>query len=306
MADAMDYLQDMRKGQPCFCSIPSAFILSAFVLLLSFVSASCSGKKDSPDLHNVGGGYTLLVSGGTLNDGSGAKGLVILATLRDSDGRGPNIPWTIKITGPGISASAPIEVEYQNHNYMSWEWAGFEPISGTYRATATSLDGKVSIYYDFSINNTTTLARPAPSVRSSGSSYTLTWPPVSGAASYSYEIVPPSGGVTVYGYVTNNSVDLGVLTIGDYLVRVRAYSSNRVLLQALPPQENVSEYSFTSPIGGDQTSDNYSFNAALGIMDYGLRGPGNAPYLWPLYLDIYTDRLCFGPGGELEHNHQAG
>ncbi len=275
---------------------PSSLLsLLPSVILLLFL-ASCGGGKGNSTPANVGGGYTLQVSGGTLNDGSGSNGLVVLATLRDSEGLGPAFPWTISITGPDIPSDSPIIVEYQDsypNSYMSWEWAGFEPSSGTtYRATATSPDGSVSIRYDFSINNTKTLTRPDTSVSSFGSSYTLTWLAVSGAASYSYEIFPPSGGVTIY-YVTNTSANLGTLTSnGDYLVRVRAYASNRASLQGLPAQENVSEYIFTFPVGGNQTSDNYSFIAKGGLLDYGLRGPGNTPIYG---LSIWTSILQTSP-----------
>src|SRR3990172_9363689 len=113
---------------------PSSLLsLLSSVILLLFL-ASCSGGKTNSTPSNVGGGYTLQVSGGTLNDGSGYNGLVVLATLRDSEGLGPAFSWTISITGPDIPSDSPIIVEYQDsypNSYMSWEWAGFEPSSGT-------------------------------------------------------------------------------------------------------------------------------------------------------------------------------
>lgn len=273
-------------------------ILFFSIILLSFPIASCGGNKaDIPP--NVGGGYTLKVSGGTLNDGSGANGLVILATLRDNQGWGPVSPWTITITGPGISASAPLEVEYheyQHYSYMSWEWAGFKPLSGTYRATATNLERTVTLYDDFTINSGSTLSRPAPSATSSGNTVTLSWPQVANAGSYYYEACAPasSGQGCLYGYTTglSQNVTFGNLVNGDYLIRVRAYTSNRLSLQTVFSQENVSEYALSFPIGGDETSNNYSFNAALGILDYGLRGPGSTPIYG---LSLWTSILYGSP-----------
>ena len=268
--------------------------LSSVILLLSL--AACGGGKGNSTPSNVGGGYTLQVSGGTLNDGSGYNGLVVLATLRDTEGYGPTLPWTITITGPGIDNSAPLEVEYQYDNYMSWEWAGFEPLSGTYRATATSLDGTTNISYDFTVNADNTLVRPSPSANSSSNTITLSWPQVANAGSYYYEVCAPASSAEgcLYGYTTGltQNVAFADLVTGDYLVRIRAYSSNRLSLQSLPSPENVSEYSFSSPVGGDVTSNNYSFNAAWGILDYGLQGPGSTPIYG---LTLWTSILYGSP-----------
>lgn len=251
---------------------------------------------------NTGDGYTLEASGGTLNDGSGTKGLVVLVTLRDSQGWGPSLPWTIKITGPGISTSAPLSIEYQDGrpgSFMLWEWSAFDPLSGSYRATATNFDGSVTIHYDFKVSATSSLARPTPYTSSSGGNITLSWPSVSGAKSYTYEVFPPGGATSVFGCITTNSVNLGALTNGDYLVLVKAYSAELLGLDAsrsasptLPSMSNVSEYVFSFPVGGDQTSNNYSLNAAGGVLDFGYRGPGDTPIYG---LAIWTSILYGTP-----------
>ncbi len=301
MSQAVMNLDPVQRGA---VSRLSSVAMLFFTLFVSAVLSACSGssKSSSAPPANVGGGYTLMASGGTLNDGSGTKGLVVLATLRDSQGWGPSFPWTIKITGPGISSSSPLTLLYQDSrigSYMSWEWAGFAPLSGTYRATATNPDGTISIYYDFQVSTTSALARPAPSVSPSGG-YTLSWQAIAGATSYSYEVFPPGGGVSLYGTTSTTSVTLGPLTTnGDYLARVRAYSTDRSALSVssapspvLAPQENASEYTFTFPVGGDQTSGNYSFTVAGGVMDYGLRGPGASPInglaIWTSILNTTT------------------
>lgn len=273
------------------------FIL-VFSLLTALALSGCGGGGESSGPPtNVGGGYTLKISGGTLNDGSGTNGLIVLATLRDDTGYGPSLPWTIAITGPGIPSQYPLTVEYQDGSlgsYMAWEWPAFEPLSGTYRATATNLDGSVTIYYDFSINSGSTLSRPAPSASAGGSSIDVTWPAVTGAGSYSYDVCSPAStcvsGVTAGAGAT---ATFASLPNGDYLIRVRAYKTNRVGVHdnhtaspTLASQENLSEYVFSYPVNGDQTSTNYSLTAAGGVLDYDLSGPGGPIYGFAVWTSI--------------------
>lgn len=88
--------------------------LTFVILIITTLAFSGCGKhkKSSSPPTNIGGGYTLVVSGGTLNDGSGVNGLVVLATLRNSSGAGPGgaAGWKIKITGPGINTA--LEADY--------------------------------------------------------------------------------------------------------------------------------------------------------------------------------------------------
>jgi len=291
---------------------PHTSARSAFALILSFlitvlmaiVLSSCGGgnKGSAGPGANVGGDYTLEASGGTLNDGSGTNGLVILVTLRDSQGWGPSLPWTIELTGPGISSSSPITIDYQDGrpgSFMLWEWSAFDPLSGSYRATATNFDGSVTIHYDFNVSGANSLARPAPYTSSSGGDITLHWPSVTGAQSYTYEVFPPGGGTSVFGCITTASANLGALASGDYLVLVRAYSANLLDLDAsrsasptLPGKSNISEYVFSFPVGGDETSNSYSLNAAGGVLDFGYSGPGDTPIYG---LAIWTSLLYGTP-----------
>lgn len=259
--------------------------------LLILTAASCGGGGSSPP-PNVGGGYTLQVAGGTLNDGSGTSGLVVLATLRDDAGRGPTSNWTLSITGPGIDDSAPLVVEYTDYlpgSYMSWEWAEFDPIPGTtYRATAMNAGGTVTLRYTFAVASST-LQRPIPGATPSTNSISLSWSSINNAHSYSYEVCSPSSkcvsGLTTTPSATADFSSFGSsLETGDHLVRIRAYSSDRKAISdsasAAPPlasPENVSDYSFSCPVNGDPNAASYALNAAVGVMDFGLRGPGNTP-----------------------------
>jgi hypothetical protein len=259
------------------------FFLASIIVALALTSCGGGGGgggNSSPS--NTGGGFTLQVSGGTLNDGSGTNGLSVLATLRDSSGWGPTLPWTITITDPD---SYLLVVEYSDPrqgSYMSWEWAGWDPSPGTYRATATN--GFTTLSYDFTVS-TTVLSRPAPNAGSFGNDITVTWPAVGGAGSYSYDICAPDA--TCISGITaglSSTATFSTLANGDYLVQVKAYATDRNALYAnhaaspsFASQEKVSEHSFSFPVGGDQSSANYSFNAAGGVLDWGLRGPGNTP-----------------------------
>ena len=138
------------------------------LVFLAGVIAACGGGDGSNGTSglssptNVGGGYTLIASGGTLNDGSGTKGLALLVTLRDSKGNGPGLNggWQISITGPGISQS--LKVNYDDaspSSYQIWRWQGINPSSGTYTATATN--GTATISYKFTFDASNTLPRPA-------------------------------------------------------------------------------------------------------------------------------------------------
>ena len=100
------------------------FMAAVLIIAASVLSSSCGGGGGDnallvlPEDDNVGGGYTLLVSGGTLQDNSGATGFVVLATLRDSAGNGPAMPWSLSITGPGFGA--PLTVSYDDGSPSSY------------------------------------------------------------------------------------------------------------------------------------------------------------------------------------------
>lgn len=291
-------------------SLLISVVVSVFLASCGGGDSGGGGGDQTPT--NIGGGYTLKASGGTLNDGSGVRGLVVLATLRDDQGWGPLLPWTVSISGPGISASSPLAVEYQDGqlgSFVIWEWSGFDVLSGNYRTTATNFDGSVTIYIDFSVSSTSMLARPVPSIGSAGGSTLLSWAPASNAASYAYEVVPTGGGSTVYGSTAGTSVNLGTLANGDYLVLLKSYTANLLSLNAdhsaspaLPSQMNIADYVFTFPVGGDQTSASYSLNAAGGILDYGLRGPNNTPIyglsFWTSLQDITSPGNPVAPAGD--------
>ncbi len=269
------------------------FLLPFLVLLL--ILAGCKGKSKSPS--NIGGGYILLVSGGTLNDGSGVNGLAVLVTLRDSGGNGPGgaAGWQIKITGPGINS--PLVVSYDDgsqYSYSTWWWEEFDPLSGTYTATATN--GTTTLTYNFSINAAQNLTQP--DLNKSGS--TIWWNPVTGAGSYYYEVTDGSGGLVTFDYIASDplltlySFELPGLTEGSYLVSVYALTKDRLALASptspsLPSQENDSLAIIDFVHGG--TGSGYALDARGGVLYEGLDslGTGTDAYGLVIWTSLVTN-----------------
>lgn len=269
---------------PLGSAIKSITMVFLAVVLLFALPACHSKSKGSdtsdtpPDTSsplNVGGGYTLVVSGGTLNDGSGVNGLTVLATLRDDSGYGPGgaAGWEIEITGPGIVS--PLVVSYEDGSpasYSTWWWEQTDPQSGTYTATAS--DGTTTLIYDFSIQSSSNLSQPDVNVAGT----TVFWDPVSGAGSYYYELTDGSGVTSTYGYIesdpllTQYSFELpAALPDGSYLVSVYALTANRLALgednaawPSLPAQENDAVKTIDFVQGG--TGSGYVLNARGGVL----------------------------------------
>lgn len=264
------------------------------IILLSFL-ASCGGEGTTllplDNEKNVGGGYTLIVTGGNLNDGSGTAGFVVLATLRDSAGNGPSTPWSIAIDGPGLGLS--LKASYDDgspSSYMTWWWEDLDPRSGTYTATATN--GITTLVYSFSVNAASTMARPV--VTKNGS--TLSWSAVSGAGSYYYRVTDGSGWHVTTGYYSDDPLQttysfvLPALSDGSYLVAVYAMTTDRIALQndlspspSLAPQENMSLGAVDFVQGGG-----YALDAAGGVLYEGEYPSGTSHYGLVIWSSILT------------------
>jgi hypothetical protein len=276
------------------------FFSASFALVIAlFTLSSCGGGGGggaaAAPVTNAGGGYTLEASGGTLNDGAGAKGLVVLAALRDSAGNGPASPWILSITGPGFDA--PLTVSYDDGSpasYMTWWWEKFNPLSGVYTATAT--DGVTTLAYQFNLSSTSNLSQPTLNKISS----TISWSTIAGVGSYYYRVTDGTGNdVITPGYLSSDplqttySFDLPYLADGSYLVEVYAQTTDRGALQndpssapALAPQENMSLGAIDLTQGGG-----YSLSAKGGVLYEGqYSGVDNfGLVLWTSILTAPTD-----------------
>src|SRR5574337_353665 len=229
---------------------------------------------------NVGGGFTLNVTGGTFNDGSAKSGLVILATLRDNNGNGPATPWTLSITGPGFGA--PLVVSYDDgsqSSYMTWWWSGVSPQTGTY--TATAVHGSTVLVYQFSLKASSTISQPT--LTHDANARTISWSTVSQAGSYYYRVTDGNGiNAMTPGYIdafplqSAYTFTYPVLPPGSYLIQVYAQTTERVALQAdtspspaLAAQENMSLRAIDLPMGAG-----HSLNAKGGVLYEG-KNPAN-------------------------------
>ena len=278
-------------------------LFSCVILLL--ILAGCGGGGGGNSAFslaptNVGGGYTLKVSGGTFNDGSLTNGLVILATLRDSNGNGPAVPWTLSVTGPGFGV--PLRVSYDDgsqSSYMTWWWSGIGPHSGTYTATATH--GSTTLVYHFSLKAWSSLSQPVLSHDTV--SRTISWNTVDQAGSYYYRVTDGNGNdamtpgyIDAYPLQATYSFQYPVLTDGSYLIQVYAQTTDRKALQnnkdaspSLASQENMSLGSIDLPVGAG-----YSLNARGGVLYEG-KDPYNADadtyglVIWTSILTAPTD-----------------
>lgn len=275
--------------------------IKAIILVTFFgILAGCGGGGgggNNPAPTNVGGGFTLLASGGTINDGSGSNGLALLATLRDGNGTGPGLSggWQIAITGPGITQ--PLTVAYDDGSpasYLLWRWEGFNPAGGTYTATATN--GTVTISRDFTINSTS-IMQIAPLTKNGS---TLSWSPVPGAGSYYYQVSDGTGSRVASGYLNGTpsaaaySFQLPALADGSYLVEVFSHAQNFTQLMSdassapsLTTQENISIAQMELAIAGG-TAGSYDLAAKGGILYLGKDSANIDQYGLAVWSSILT------------------
>ena len=251
----------------------SSIILALSVILLLGLTGCHGGKKnDSPASSS---GYTFKVSGGTLNDSTDPKGLVVLATLRDSAGNGPGgaAGWQITITGPGIDT--PLVVDYDDgspSSYTTWWWKNIEPKTGTYTASASN--DSFTLTGSFTIDPASCLLSTTLSKSGDG---TISWPTVTDAGSYYYHLTDGNGTVADSGYLSSNQISFVLPTLpdGDYQVEVFAHTKNRLELMTdsssaptLPTHENMSVSRLSFPVSG--VGSGYYLNTSGGVLYMGM------------------------------------
>ncbi|HEY6872128.1 MAG TPA: hypothetical protein VI298_05290 [Geobacteraceae bacterium] len=265
------------------------------------IMAACggggSGGGSVSTTSNVAPVYTLKVSGGTLNDGSGTNGLAVLATLRDSQGTGPGLTggWRITITGPGITQ--PLTVPYDDGapaSYEIWRWEGLNPATGTYTATASN--GTATLISTFTIDAASTI--PQPPLTKNGSA--VSWTPVPGAGSYHYTVTDGTGSAVASGYINADSAaasysfPLPTLADGSYAVQVLAHTASIPLLMgdtspspSLPSRENISASSMTFAVAGG-VDGSYDMAAKGGTLYMGKDSSQTDQYGLVIWSSILT------------------
>ncbi len=225
------------------------FLLSLLILLT--ILGGCGGKSKSSS-----SGYTFQVSAGTLNNGTSQKGLVVLTTLRDSAGNGPGgaAGWQVTITGPGINT--PLVADYDDgspSSYITWWSENIEPQPGTYTASASN--GSFTLTRSFTIDVNSSLIPTALSK----SGDVISWPSITNAGSYFYQITDAYGTIADSGYLSSSLTSFVTPSLpdGDYQVEVFAHTKNRLDLMtdpapapSLPAQENMSLSTLSLPVTG--------------------------------------------------------
>jgi hypothetical protein len=275
--------------------------LKALTLFLCVIILPACGGGSGGTSVNAVNEYSFQATGGTLNDGSGESGLVVLATLRDSKGVGPGLTggWKITVTGPGISA--PLTESYDDgssSSYQSWWWKGLNPDPGTYTATATN--GKTTLISHFDISASNTLVRPALS-RANG---VVSWNAATGAGSYYYEVTDGYGAIAQSGYLnagsSSFSFQLNTLPDGSYSISVYAQTKSRVDLMndtsampTLPSQDNISVSTMDLVIANGSTGA-YNLSATGGVLYMGQENGVNQ-YGLVIWTSILTNATPSSP-----------
>lgn len=240
----------------------------------ALAAIACGGKSSSAP-------WTLEASGGTYNDGSGRLGVAVLATLRDSDGAGPQSPWTGALSdASGLLTALRYDAPGVGSYSVLW-WPAVAPAQASF-ALSLAPDGESGYRASFTIPVGAPIEIPTISLSPDGS--TLSWPPIAGVATYECRV--SSGGAlqrSVLGPGTTCTV--GDLPAGAYEASVLAYSADLASVgasaaqePALPARFDVSEarLAFSNPAPGAPA---FHAVAAGGAIDYSSGTPGLAVWI---------------------------
>jgi hypothetical protein len=223
----------------------------------------------------------LTASAGTYSDGAGPTGLTLLATLRDVDGRGPDVPWTLSLSD--VIGPLDVSASYAVSGDGSFEVWTFPTIATSpaheYLLQLTSPTGTTATAQVFVGNGG--LDDPEPTLSADGAM--LSWAAPVGAQTFSCDVT--SGGesqLTTAG--PSAQCDVSALPPGAYLATVEAFSTDVSALRQDPaqtprlPELDVSagRLAFTRSDGSAPT---LTFSVAGGRFDYGAGDPGLALWL---------------------------
>jgi hypothetical protein len=244
-------------------------------------STSC-GPPERPDEDPAVDGYRLRTSSGTWTDGSGRRGLALLATLRDAQGRGPADAWTASLRDGAGPLAQPIAYDSPGAgSFAAWWWpdlgiAPDEPFTVTLsRAGGAELSRE--------LRGSTSAGLEPPSVELSADGTQLLWAQVPEARSYQCRILA-SGQLQHSANTQLNHCDLSALPPGTYLATVLASSVDQVALAQdasarpqLPLEFHLSEARLAFAVGNQ--GGTLRALAAGGALEYGASSPALALWL---------------------------
>lgn len=129
----------------------------------------------------------LAVAGGGFHDGTSwaGRGLAVWISILNSDGTPTAVPWSVKVVGPGLPATAPMTFTYPARFSRIMVWSSAVPASpGTWGLIARSSEG--SLGRAFTLGALPAIDAPTAIGASAGSqgSASVQWTAVPGAASY--------------------------------------------------------------------------------------------------------------------------
>lgn len=227
-------------------------------------AAACGGQRSSPPP------YALQVVGGAYDDGSGLRGMAMLATLRDAAGAGPAAGWNGTLSdGTGPRASVTY-ADGSSGSYAALWWPDLPFAPGGYALALES--GGNAARSSLSIADAASLAVPGVVLSADGT--TLSWNSVAGAASFECRIAT-AGGLVRRAAGAISSCAIGDLPDGTYQASILAYSTDLAAVAAdlgqrpaLPGRFDVSEgrLSFLRAGAGPVVV----LAAAGGAIDFGL------------------------------------
>jgi hypothetical protein len=214
-------------------------VFAAGVLLL----ASCGDSKSGQPVTQ--GGYSLTATVGEYEDGSGSEGLSILATLRDSSGKGPSTPWTLSLSDS--SGDLGVSGQYDasgDGSYALWLFPQVALSTGKHY-TLTLVNGSTTLHADLVPSPNAVVGVPLPTLSADGT--TLTWASAQGAAAYRC-VVSSGGNVQLQSDVAQTQCDVSALPGSmSYSASVLAMDVNLATIAAdhaqspVLPQLDVSE-----------------------------------------------------------------
>lgn len=249
-----------------------------FLLLLALVA--CGPTTGPARL----GEHAVTARLGAYDSGS-RRGLSLLVTARDAQGRGPSTPWTLTLRSPhGDELATGIYDDSSTGSFVAYWWESVPAEFGTYSLDLTSARGQMMLPLLF----WTAPGLSPPSPVFDGPSSTVTWPPVSGAGAYACTISRGAAPVTATAPAADTHCDVGGLEDGSYLASVRAFAVDLVALAADPRPEPPLPASFDiaeSQLGFAKGGSGVQLRAAGGELRYGPVTGGLAVWLSLAGLD---------------------
>jgi len=258
-------------------------VLLVSSLLLALLATACHAPPSSSGGDPQFDGQTLKLSGGVYADGSGRRGLALLATFRDAQGRGPSQPWTATLSDEEGPLGQPFSYDgAAAGSYAAWWWPDLGLATGQpYTLTLARADG-AQLQGRLRASASDGLQPPRVDLSTDGAQ--LTWEAVPEARSYACRVY--SGGqLQLSQSATTPTCDVSGLPPGSYSASVLAFSADLPALSAdvtqapaLPAEFHVSEGRIAFARSGGQTGA-LKASAAGGGISYGRTEPGLALWL---------------------------